>query len=671
MKNYFYLILFLFIMLPAVGQNPQFQWAKKTNAGVGEEVGASIGVDGAGNVYTTGYFNGTVDFDPGAGVFSLTAAGGDDGFLLKLDASGNFIWAKKFGGTGYESAISLAVTGTGDIYYTGGFSGTVDFDPGPSVSNLTAVGGGDIFICKMDAAGNFIWVKQLGGTGGDYVNSLALDNAGNVFTTGAFGAIADFDPGAAVFEMTPVSSSEIFISKLDANGNFVWAKQFSGSDPTAYGFGYSVALDPAGNVFSTGSLGGTIDFDPGAGIAAITATGGDIYVSKLDNNGNFIWAHVLAAATPFDYGYSYAITANSTNVFIAGSFNGTMDFEPGAGSSNLTSVAATDDIFITKLDAGGNFIWVKQFGGADAENVYGITTDGSGNVYTTGYFLTTTDFDPGPGVYNLTSLLGSSDIFISKLDASGNFVWAVPLSGNNLEYANSIAVDASNNVYTTGTFRATVDFDPGAAVSNLSSSGSTDAFIQKMSQTFTLPVALNNFSGTGTNSGNRLEWTTAYERNNAYFILEKSTNGFRFENLATIPGAGNSNQLKQYAYTDQTAYEGISYYRLKQINSDGSFYYSSIVAIGLPKTGNQELVLYPNPATENITLIYPATEKTILQYKIYTSSGILVHSGEKWVQKGENTISCSLGNIATGNYTIIVYCKSKNKILKGSFIKIK
>ena len=188
-------------------------------------------------------------------------------------------WAKAMGGYFRDRGQSIAIDGSGNVYTTGNFDGTADFDPGAGVFNLTSAGGPNNFISKLDASGNFVWAKSMGGGAYfDYSHSIALDGSGNVYTTGWFDGTADFDPGAGVFNLTSAGISDIFISKLDASGNFVWAKAMGGADPAR---GYSIALDGSGNVYTTGVFGGTVDFDPGAGVANLNhAGGGDIFVAK-------------------------------------------------------------------------------------------------------------------------------------------------------------------------------------------------------------------------------------------------------------------------------------------------------------------------------------------------------------------------------------------------------
>ena len=459
------------------------QWAKAMG-GNGNARGNSIAIDGSGNVYTIGTFETISDFDPGAGVFNLTSQNYEDIFISKLDASGNFVWAKAMGGVNSDYGYSIALDGSGNVYTTGSFNSIVDFDPGAGVANLNASGGFDIFISKLDASGNFVWANAMGvgGTSWDVSFCIALDVSGNVYTTGIFSDIVDFDPGAGVTNLTSAGLNDIFISKLDASGNFVWAKAIGGADTD---YGYSIALDGSGNVYTTGIFGGTVDFDPGAGIANLTSVGSyDIFISKLNASGNFVWAKAMGGSGG-EESYSIALDG-SGNVYATGVFSDTADFDPGAGIANLTSVGG-NDIFISKLDSSGNFVWAKAMGGMSYDYGNSIALDASGNVYTTGNFEGTSDFDPAAGVANLTSA-GINDIFISKLDTSGNFVWANAMGGINIDYGYSIALDGSGNVYTTGFFQFTADFDPGSGVANLTGWGN-NVFVAKYFQT---AIGINN-----------------------------------------------------------------------------------------------------------------------------------------------------------------------------------
>jgi Secretion system C-terminal sorting domain/Beta-propeller repeat len=540
-----YTLLFA-LCLGIITSNAQtFQWAKRIG-GTSSEAGNSIVVDDSGNVYTTGVFDGTNDFDPGAGTSYLTSAGFNDIFISKLDAVGNFLWAKSIGGTNYDLGSSIALDGSGNVYTTGYFEGTADFDPGVGISNLTSVGSYDIFISKLDASGNFLWAKNMGGTSFDFGNSIVLDGSGNVYITGYFLGIANFNLGTGTNILTSSGGMDIFISKLDTAGNFLWVKSMGG---TSGDRSNSIALDGSGNVYTTGSFQGTADFDPGAGTSNLTSTGSnpDIFISKLDTAGNFLWAKSIGG-TQIDEGISIVVDG-SGNVYTTGLFRGAVDFDPGVGTNNLTS-AGDRDIFVSKLDAAGNFLWAKSMGGTSIDIGSSIAVDGSGNGYITGLFFGTVDFDPGMGTSNLTSAGGSGDIFISKLDAAGNFLWAKNIGGTSFDGANSITLDGSGNVYLTGAFSGTVDFDLGVGTSNLTGLGNGDIFILKLGVA-SVGILDNSFGNTLKVYPNPSKGTMSIELGTSYddvsvsirnqlgqVVLKKSYSGLNVLQLKLPEAAG-------------------------------------------------------------------------------------------------------------------------------------
>ncbi|MAC94485.1 MAG: hypothetical protein CMC96_03170 [Flavobacteriales bacterium] len=473
----FTFLLFFFLIGNTTAQN--FEWAKSMG-GIGSDVGNSIAVDNSGNVYTTGSFLRTVDFDPGPGTFNLTSAGGTtDIFISKLDTIGNFVWAKKIGGMRFNMSHSIAVDATGNVYFTGQFMDTVDFNPGSGTFNLISAGYYNMFVCKLDASGNFVWAKNMGGLSTCAGRSIAVDYSGNVYTTGGFTGTIDFDPDTGIYNLSSAGSGDIFISKLDSLGNFVWAKNMGGGSDSE--IGHSIAIDSLGNVYSTGHFSGTADFDPGSAMFNLNSSGyRDIFVSKLDASGNFLWAKGMGG-TGYEEGLSIAV-GKAGNVYTTGEFSGTVDFNPDIGIFNLTSTGSKD-IFLCKLDSSGNFIWAKQMGGLGDDIGNSIAMDSFGNTYLTGKFMDTADFDPGTGSFNLNSS-GGYDIFVSKLDTFGNFIWAKNMGGPGDDIGSSIAINPLGSVFTTGGFEGTVDFDPGPGSFNFTTAGFNDIFVSKWSQCY-------------------------------------------------------------------------------------------------------------------------------------------------------------------------------------------
>lgn len=475
MKKTPLLLFLLFVLCKAEAQN--FDWAISNGSGSFDE-SSSVIYDNLGNVISTGSFQLTADFDPSVGTFNLTSNGGEDIFIQKLDAAGNFIWAVAVGGTNADRGSSVSTDSFGNIYVTGKYQGTVDFDPGTGVFNLSSVSvSDDAFVLKLDAAGNFIWAISVGDNSVDYGTAVHIGPYDNVFVTGYFSNTVDFDPGVGTANLSSNGGQDIFVQKLSSTGNFLWAKNMGGSNNDR---GHSISTGPLGNIYITGIFQSTADFDPGVGVDNQTSNGSDdVFVEKLDTNGNMIWVKTMGG-TNVDNG-SDLIVDTQGDVYTIGYFWGTADYDPGVGVNNLVA-AGSDDVFIQKLDSSGNFAWAHSFGGTQTDEGYAIDINLSGEIYTTGYFSGTVDFDPGAGVSNLSST-GGIDVFIQRLDANGTHIWSGSIGSISNDKGASVKADNSGNVYIAGYYTGFVDFDPGVGTFNITSSGgSTDIFVMKLQQ---------------------------------------------------------------------------------------------------------------------------------------------------------------------------------------------
>lgn len=307
-----------------------------------------------------------------------------------------FKWVSSFGSNEFVYSRGIITDVSGNLYTMGVFSGTNDFDPGAGVYELTSKGYNDIFIQKSDPGGNFIWARSIGGAGEEFGYTLLKDVNGNIYISGEFQFVVDFDPGSGTDNHTAEKPRDMFICKLDPAGNFLWAATIPGLGEQAANF---LSTDASGNVYMSGNFTGLIDFDPGPGNAVLTSDEqlGDMFILKLGPSGNFIWVKEIEIDV---YGYVFDVAADQGgNVYTTGNFRGTVDFDPGPADHSITS-NGNEDSFILKLDAEGNFKWVDRFGGVGIDDGMSIKVDDIGNVYAVGEFSGTVDFDPGPGVFN-------------------------------------------------------------------------------------------------------------------------------------------------------------------------------------------------------------------------------------------------------------------------------
>ena len=491
----------------AYSQVPDLHWAK--GLGGFSVFGNSIAVNPTGNVYSTGYFKGNVDLDPGPGTFTLNSLGDDDGYISKLDVHGDFVWGRQIGGAGWNQATALALDAQNNIYVLGYIGGTANFG---SLS-LTATGPRDIFVCKLDELGNFLWAKLMPGNESNTPYAIATDSQNNVVITGGFKGTVDFDPGVGTFNLTSYGLLDIFVAKLNPSGDFMWAKQMGGIGSE---WAAGVTVDGSDNILLTGNFKETSDF---GGVSLSTDESIDVFVCKLASDGTHLWVKQFegvitgtmwsGSMPPVQVNKGSLgigkgiVTDNAGNVYTTGYYKGNVDFDPGVGTFYIPSVDSMHtNIFVSKLNSQGDFEWAKMIGNKQEGESWAIDVNALGNVYFTGRFYGTLDFDPSTsGTHDLTSGgfgIGGSDAFIGVLDDNGNFVWAGQFKGSDTHITLGWAIKADDlgRIYTTGYFGYGVDFDPGANVYILSTpssnSATTYAFVHKIADSLNASFTASN-----------------------------------------------------------------------------------------------------------------------------------------------------------------------------------
>ena len=551
----------------------------------------------------------------------------------------SWLWAKKIGGPKGEYSNTIAIDSWGNLHVAGYFTNTADFDPGPGTFNMTTVSvdTADFFIAKYDEAGNFIWAKQWGSHENDNIQKIALDAEGNIYGTGVNNAdTLDFDPGPGVFNLLRSG----FALKLDSSGNLLWAGSIGGS-------AHTIAVDTNGinDVYITGAFCCSWqDFDPGPAVYNLTPVSinsNDIFVLKLDSAGNFRWAKSAGSTANNEAGDAIALDQGGTrDIITGGRLYGTADFDPGPATYTINP-AGDQNIFLWRLDSAGNFVWAEGVGSGYTENCQSITVDLAGCIYITGHYEFTTDFDPGPAVYNLSSVIGSYDAFILKLTASGNFIWAKSVGGSNWEFGHSNTVDASGNIYTTGRlFSSTADFDPGPATFNLTAQLS-DIYVLKLDSS-------GNFKWAVKAGGNHYEHSASIALNASGYVyvtgIYKSY--LMYFGTISLTNADFSNTWDDVFIAKLDTFLTFP----TSINAEGSF-------------GNG-IFVFPNPATTE--LIITNAEFGIESVEIWDVVGERVKRLTPALSKGEG-VRVDVSSLSAGIYFVKV--KTKKGVSAAKFVK--
>ena len=462
------LILGALIGIPflLLAQEPVFK-SLDAIGGTGFDEVYAVTTDPSGNVLTTGYFSNTVDFDSSAVTDERVSAGSYDGFIKKMSPEGDLLWVKTFGSTGGDTGRQLITDAEGNVYIVGFFALTVNFDA-PTNTAVTSKGSDDIFILKLDADGELIWLKTIGGSGRDNAQQIVIDNTGDLLITGAYTGTVDFDPGVGQNNLTATSDNARYTLKLDTDGEFVWAKAIGG---------WSLTVDDNDNVYVTGYHSGTVDFDPNEGVHEVTATGTfAAFVLKLDDEGVFQWVNSFESANSSS---AYCIAYDGNGYVVStGSFAGKVDFNFGSEQDVLVSTSATSDEYVHKMDTSGVFSWVKQVGSSNSVSGAAITTHAQ-EIYVTGPFSGTADLNPGTEEDSYTAL-GASDLFIQNFDKDGNLNWVKVIASTGNLSTRSLAVSSEKKVYSSGYFRASTDFDPGTDVYEVLHSGSASGYVLQL-----------------------------------------------------------------------------------------------------------------------------------------------------------------------------------------------
>lgn len=392
-------------------------------------------------------------------------------------------WVRTFGAVSAISGVygsRTLVDLQGNVFVIGEFSNTADFDPSLNVFNLVSNGDKDIYIQKLDSNGNFLWAKHVGGIGSETIADAALDSLGNLILVGNFSNSVDFNPGLGTNIKTSNGQKDFFILKLNGAGNYLWVNSFGSADVDVV---RKLLIDSANNIVLGGYFHNTIDFDPSISIYNRTAISYDIYLLKLDTSGNFVWVRTLEGSTTANGDLRGLTSDMNQNIYIGGTFQDTVDFDPGVAINFQVSLDSNAySFFILKLNSSGQFVWVRI---TNIPSCNTMSSDNFGHIFLGGTFFDTIDFDPGPNIFNVYS--SSYAAYALKLDTNGNFKWVKKMGGmyvpGKVDIIFDIKCNIQGDISLCGAFAGLEDFDPNAGVYLLgpgSLYGSSDALYMQL-----------------------------------------------------------------------------------------------------------------------------------------------------------------------------------------------
>lgn len=471
----------------------------RTIGGIGGADVTDVAIDNNGNLILAGRFQAIVNYarswsglppdNKTALGYKPEQIGNPDIFITKINNDGSYGWTKRIGNAEDELFVSVAVDGDGNIYVTGSFFNTINFSEDTTTSTAfqcKSAGREDIFLLKMDPQGNLLWAKRMGGNGSDVPYDICIDHNNNVYVTGRCQPDVDFSTDWHPSSEPMVGGTRAFIVRINNDGSFGWQKKFGGNGSTS---GAALSINSDNEIYVAGNFTDNIDLKttwPQMASSEILSMGNaDIFVMKLQNNGNCLWAKSIGGKY-LDCATALAVN-NENQVYLTGIFTDSVNFSRDFSTTTMDLKVSNGgtDIFITKLDGSGWYLWTKCLGGNSDDWSNALSVNGNEDVLLAGDFQGIVRFQADWGDQTTTTAHGGSDAIFIKINKDGGFGSAWQLGGIHADRGMAFLSYSSERYCLIGNFQGEVNFSepfgssPQDNINNVGDSG--DIFITEVS----------------------------------------------------------------------------------------------------------------------------------------------------------------------------------------------
>jgi hypothetical protein len=498
----------------------------------------------------------------------------------------NLSWAKSFvapNAFGYAQAYNNNITplSNGDLIVVGTFKDTIDFDPAAATTAmLSSPTDYNVHITRLNSNGDFVWTKMLDGDNEVFISNLQTDANGNYYMNGFFKGTCDFNPDPLVANnLTSSGDKDVFLCKWNSTGVFQWVRQFGNAGSN---ISYDMATDAAGTCYMAVMYVDSIDADPGVAQSYYLSNGlQDALMVKVSTSGTLLNAYSIGGAF-VDVIRDFKVLPGN-ELLVTGSVLGTVDLDPGVGTFPVTVLPGTQAGFILKLNAQGAFTWAKVLqpqNGGSLSRVESIDTDQNGNIYLSGVNQGAVDFNPdNQAVHLISSVNGTMDAYMMKLNSAGQFLWAHSFGANFSDYLNSVTVMNDGRCFIFGEYSGQIDLDPDSVNTML----------------ITSPGSFGNYQNfiLGLDANGNYSWGSGVGGYGANLIGN------------TLVTDGNNNLFSCGYYGGSTDFDpnaGVFNLSSPPLTGGGFILKLSTAVTGVSESTASDFNFFPNPATDQVII---------------------------------------------------------------------